>query len=44
MSSARVIKVTKDYIDKYGVPGYRKLHPLRRLKMNMVFGKKPGLL
>lgn len=41
MSSGRMIKETINYIEKWGVPGFRKLPYLRRRKMVRLFGPKP---
>lgn len=40
-SSERMIDAVRDYIDRHGVPGRRKLSPYRRYLMNKMFGKIP---
>ena len=41
-SSSRMIAETMAWIEKNGVPRFRKLSPARRWKINSVFGKDPG--
>lgn len=41
-SSARMISAVEDYIQRNGVPEKRKINLWRRLKMNRMFGPKPG--
>jgi CDP-ribitol ribitolphosphotransferase / teichoic acid ribitol-phosphate polymerase len=42
-SSARMISAVEAYIQHHGVPERRKLNLYRRLKLNRMFGKEPGL-
>ncbi len=40
-SSERMIDAVRDYMDRHGAPGRRKLSPYRRYLMNKMFGKRP---